>query len=299
MSDEDDGARRSIGLAMVLLDRDEVELDAARIASAHRELSPRAPALEEGWGEHDGEEAEAELESCFVRFADGQGRAFLAVLPPIPGGEAEAARRFSVGSLRDGAVEPPPHAAHVLVTLVGADGLEGLRRLTMVAAAVARATEATGVHWGGGHVTHDAAFFLDVAKDLGPDDLPMILWSGVSIARDARGPSLLSLGMEQLGQPELLVSAGRTEPRAALAFFFDLLTYAARRGAAVAAGETVGRSADERLPVRAAPSPVDPERTVWCVDLPGDADATRGGALLVALALLIAGAAGAWFVFLR
>lgn len=302
--DEDEAEDESagIGLTMVLLSRDDVTLDAAAIAAAHRELSPRAPALEEGWGD-DGEplEVEREGEATFIRFGDGQGRAALMVMPPIPGGEAEKARELSIAALRD---LPPmePQRAHVLVTLVGAPpGLDGLLRLTWLTAAVTKATGGHAVHWGAAPVTHDAEFFLDVTKGLGPDDVPIMLWLGMSVAGGDGGRTLLSWGMEaQLGIEELLLEVGAFDPPEALEFFFDLLLYAARRGAAVPAGETVGRTAGEKLAVRAAPHPVDPQRTVWAVDLSGAEPASGGGgACLVLLALLIAGAAGVWFMFLR
>ena len=53
-----------------------------------------------------------------------------------------------------------------------------------------------------------------------------------------------------------------------LEFFYDLLAYVARSGKKIAAGETVGRSATERLKVQYVPSPVDPETEVWLVELP-------------------------------
>jgi hypothetical protein len=49
---------------------------------------------------------------------------------------------------------------------------------------------------------------------------------------------------------------------------FDLLAYAAKRGAAVADGDTIGRSATEKLRVRHEPSPLGSGETVWRVDLP-------------------------------
>ncbi len=60
---------------------------------------------------------------------------------------------------------------------------------------------------------------------------------------------------------------GLTAPEALL-YFFDLLAYAIRPGAAVPAGQTVGRTADEKLRVRDERSPVDATKQVWRVDLP-------------------------------
>jgi hypothetical protein len=53
----------------------------------------------------------------------------------------------------------------------------------------------------------------------------------------------------------------------ALGTFFDLLAYLADRGEALPEGDTVGRSAEERLPVHYVPSPVDPSKKVWRVEI--------------------------------
>jgi hypothetical protein len=62
--------------------------------------------------------------------------------------------------------------------------------------------------------------------------------------------------------------APKSAGKDALATFFDLLAYLAERGEPLPEGDTVGRSADERLPVRYVPSPIDPGKTVWRVELP-------------------------------
>ena len=96
-----------------------------------------------------------------------------------------------------------------------------------------------------------------------------MLWSGVSIAREKDGRlSLLSLGMEQLNLPNLLVVAQESSGSVAIETMFDLLAYVAERGQALAEGDTVGRTDDERLPVRYVPSPVDSAKRVWRVELP-------------------------------
>ena len=77
------------------------------------------------------------------------------------------------------------------------------------------------------------------------DILPVHLWNGVSIAANDERVSLLSLGMKQLGQPNLKLTGPRAEGNELVGYFFNLLEYAAKRGTPVADGETVGRSADE------------------------------------------------------
>jgi hypothetical protein len=125
-----------------------------------------------------------------------------------------------------------------------------------------------GIYWGNAGATHDSKFFISVAGNLGV--IPRImLWSGLSIAREDNGRlSLLSLGMQQLNLPNLLLIVSDSSEKTSLETFFNLLAYIATRGKALAEGETVGRSADERLPVHYVPSPIDSEEKVWKVVIP-------------------------------
>jgi hypothetical protein len=123
-----------------------------------------------------------------------------------------------------------------------------------------------GIYWGSAGATHEPNFFRSVALD--PDSVWAMLWSGVSIHDDGKRVSLASLGMTQLGLPELELTAPREQGNDASSFFFDLLSMVAQSGQPIPEGETVGRSERERLPVRYQPSSVDPESVVWRVDLP-------------------------------
>jgi hypothetical protein len=187
----------------------------------------------------------------------------------VPDGEADDAARFSVGALGTGWTLAE-HRAHLVVVLQEQGvrpPFEGMTLFTRLVAAVTRASDAVAVYWGDAGATHDARFFVEVASD---GALPVLLWTGVSAAVDEDDRlSLLSLGLRQLGLPDLHLTAPREIGNDALPFFFDLIAYAARKGAAVPAGDTVGRNPGERLRVRHEPSPLDPDDTVWRVDLPG------------------------------
>ena len=79
--------------------------------------------------------------------------------------------------------------------------------------------------------------------------------------------SLLSLGMKQLSLPDLLLVAPQSADKNALGVFFNLLGYAVERGEPIAEGDTVGRTADERMPVHYVPSPTDSSKKVWRVEI--------------------------------
>jgi hypothetical protein len=188
---------------------------------------------------------------------------------PVPNGEAEAAARFSVSAIGTD-WKPAPHQAHLLVSLGDTKiptATERLSLFTSLLAAVANAASSVGVYWGSAQATHDPGFLLSTAKS--PDTVPRImLWTGVSLAHEKDGRlSLLSLGMSQLGLPDLLFVTKQADGGDAFATFFDLLAYVAERGTPLPENDTVGRTAAEKLPVHYVPSPIDSKRKVWRVDL--------------------------------
>jgi hypothetical protein len=196
---------------------------------------------------------------------------FVVLMPvAVPNSEADRGAQYSLSSFRD-QWRLPPHHAHLLVTFQGsslAPPIVRLSRFTSLVAAVVKSSPSVGVYWGRAGATHDSEFFVSVAED--PDiTLRVMVWSGVSVAHEEDGRlSLLSLGMKQLDQPDLLLVAGESSAADALATMFDMLSYAAERGAPPADGDTVGRTQDEIIPVRYVQSPIEPSEKVWRIEFP-------------------------------
>jgi hypothetical protein len=206
-----------------------------------------------------------------LEFEVNGAMALVTLMPvPVPNREADEAARYSISSQGTG-WKLPGHKAHLTVTLhqIGkVSAVEWLSRFTSFLAAVTEASRAVGVYWGNARVTHDPKFVLSAARD--PDIASRILlWTGISVAREPSGRlSLLSLGMDQLGLPDLLLTAPKAVGNDALPAFFEFLALVAERGSPLPEGHTVGRKASERLPVRYVPSPIDASKKVWRVDLP-------------------------------
>jgi hypothetical protein len=251
-------------LAFVLLETPAMPAG-ERVVAAFREI---APAAESPVAVEPGSDASS------LQLAVGRGGSLLVSLMPIPvpGREAEEAFAFSYSAGLDADGELAPHRAHLVVYFKDEPGrsrYEGLTRFTYLLAALVEASRATAVYWGDAGATHEARFFVERARKRDPD-LMLPLWSGVELVQE--GPdraSALSLGMRrQLGVMELRITAPQRNLGDHVLRMYDLLAYAARRGSAVADGETIGRSATERLKVRHERSPADPEQKVWRVDFP-------------------------------
>lgn len=199
------------------------------------------------------------------------GKAFVALVPlPVPNGEADDAARFSVPSFGSDWT-PASHEAHLIVTLADSadtSAIERVRRMTAVLAAVAKASDAVGIYWGDAGATHPPEAFYTLARERSLMTW-LMLWTGVSVAREADGrSSLLSLGLGQFDLPDLLLTAPSGDRGRALEVFFDLLAYLLERQSPIPEGDTVGFSESERWPVRYVQSPVAEGKRVWRVDVP-------------------------------
>lgn len=264
---------RPVHLAFVLLSEARSP-SAEAIIRCFRDLEPTRYRISEGVDNP----SSTTNEILSLRF-DTNETAFVAFMQkPVPHREADEGAQFSVSSLGSG-WKLPDHRAHLVVTCPTSgsslSAIDQLSRFTSLLAAVAKASPSVGIYWGNAGATHNSEFFIDVASN--PGILPRImLWTGISIARESDGRfSLLSLGMQQLSLPDLLLVIPERSMNIALETFFDLLAYIADRGQALPEGDTIGRTAEEKLPVHYVKSPVDKQKKVWRVELPKEREAPQ------------------------
>lgn len=215
-----------------------------------------------------GNDQDGEPASLLSFIGPGDAMLMAMLLPmPIPDREAEENVRYSLSSFKDG-WELPPYEAHLVVTMMGGTGspADTMSLFTAFIAALTATSSAVGVYWGNAGATHAREFVLAIAEE--KESAPrLMLWSGISIAREEDGRlSLLSLGMRQLGLPDLLLTPRTLPPGDAIMTVYDLLAYCLSLGKPIPAGNTIGRTADERIPVRYVPSPRDQSVTVMHVD---------------------------------
>lgn len=244
-------------------------LDATAIARAHSELNPHAPSLIAGSAKSGDEAAGLEL-----GYADGKGNLVVVIVDAaIPAGETEAAEALSVSRFAGASAQPfSTHSAHAIVALAPWDGstaIEELMRLSWGIAAIAKSSAAVAVYWGSGSVTHPAEFFTTGARNSENETMLLPLWLGVSYAPERSGVSFLTFGVRsQFQLLDLKVWSPNEDQHDALEYTFNLASYVIGHGNPIAAGETVGRTNDERLIVRYEQSPVRSTEQVMCVDLP-------------------------------
>lgn len=249
----------TMNVAFVLLSRPQLP-NPDDVVKAFPTFIPEGPSLRRGDGG-----GPPDLE-CLLFEIDPDSSSIVAMMPiAVPNNEADEAAQFSISTLGTGWVLPP-HQAHLIVTFQSSSPkLESLLMFTALLASVVETSQSVGVYWGEAGATHDPKFFVAAAQP-GTIESQMMLWNGVSIAGEPDGRiSLLSLGMKQLDLPELWMIGPKGNET--LGWFFDLLSYVATRREALPDGDTIGRTADEKIPVRYVKSPIDGSTKVCRIEV--------------------------------
>ncbi len=202
---------------------------------------------------------------------DGHTAAISLQPEPIPRGDLEGPCA-AAWYWPEAAAAVQGHQAHLVVGVLPVrplDRIEIAMLLTRVVAAVARAAGAAAIYWTPGRLVHSPGAFLDYARQMTREHLPLYLWIDFGVGRDADGSySLATSGMEALGQMEIEIAASRDHPRRLLDRLFNIAHYVLDKGLVLKPGETIGMSDEERIPIEHAPSFRDATMTVVRLEMP-------------------------------
>ncbi|MEM7015227.1 MAG: DUF4261 domain-containing protein [Verrucomicrobiota bacterium] len=262
--------RPNMQLAFVLLSEPRLPA-AAEIQTAFSEFGAPGQTLTESRDE-DGESKSDHGKEVLMLDVDGAGVAFVMLVPaPVPNGEAEASRDYSLGAFQ-GEERPPDHAAHLVVTMTVDDDAtptQGMIAFTALLAGVAKASPCTEIYCGNAGATHPRDLFLSLAaEDPGEIGAKIMLWNGVSRAMEPDGRvSMLSKGMHQIALPNLYLVVSQEGASDAFAWMWDILGYVAGRGEAIPAGDTIGASENQFIQVNYVNSPADDGSVVWKIEM--------------------------------
>jgi hypothetical protein len=159
--------------------------------------------------------------------------------------------------------------AHYIVTAMDMPADPRTRDPLMAAltAAIAGASPSVAAMLGTGVVFHRTEFFLDVVRSA-EGDLPMLVCIDVTqAAEDEERMSILTHGMQRYGREEFFVTCSQ-EGSGALDFVLSLAGWMLDDpDKDLPTGETVGRSAEEKITIQRVPSPLGEGPDVIRLDL--------------------------------
>lgn len=200
---------------------------------------------------------DAEKKDGCISFEFGDALVVIGLIPaPIPWSSLEGPCATSI-LWPDAADILKPHREHAVVTVSAeVDEIELSKLLTQVTAAVAAASlQALGVYWGNGALVISKDLFVETAKELLPDDLPLFIWVDVRAGRDGdRTSAGFTQGMAALGHMEFEAKNAPEPPGELRERLMTLASYVIENGPVISDGDTIGESEDERIRVAHADS---------------------------------------------
>lgn len=250
---------RQLRLAMVTL-AEPAPLDAAALERALEDVWPHHPPVRE-----------RTPKEGTLGFRLGSATVMLGLMPaPIPWRDLElvAATAFA---WPEAAQVLQAHTAHHVVSLTDgpSDCVESSMWLTRLTAAVALQPGATGVYWGEAPQVSSAQAFVAAARAMTRERLPLHQWLGFQMQRtpDGQRLSLATTGMRALGSMELELVEQQADAALLVERAYDVAHHLLEHGAVLKDGDSVGPSAEARVRVRHAPSVLNPQRTVYRLEL--------------------------------
>lgn len=222
--------------------------------------------------------AEDESGGNILMFAAGDGRAIAALMPvPIPWSDLEGPCATAwwwpeaTATLRS-------HTHHLVVSYLGGTSQPLARHvwLTRFVAALCRLTDAVGVYWGAGTLVQSTEAFTEAATTVSADEPAVHLWIDHRVEplggrtgwlRRKTGYRFFTEGMGAFDLPEMEIDRTTWKPEDVLDFTSGVVTYLVMRGEPIGDGETVGRTAGEKIAVRHAGSMFDRPGPVMKLDL--------------------------------
>ncbi|MEQ9325480.1 MAG: hypothetical protein RIF41_40310 [Polyangiaceae bacterium] len=161
--------------------------------------------------------------------------------------------------------------AHAIVAVPKLVGTPVQQDATMarIVAAVAKSMDATAAMLGRGVMFYLADIFVAAAESADPGQPPHEVTVDITVAPEGdRHVSLLTHGLSRYGREELYVKSNRAAIEDAMDFTWAMSRWVvADPDKRFPPGDTVGRSASERLVVQRVPSPADDGSTVVLFDM--------------------------------
>lgn len=198
------------------------------------------------------EPAEQEDENTLVFQCQGAMISVALMPAPIPGGEAE--RQAAKNYRWPGGVEQTKkHKAHLVVGLLnlGLTPVQAGRMMVKVLDSCCRQKGVLGVYANG--AVYQPQFYLDCARMLDDGGLPLfnLVWFG--LYRGEKGLCGYTEGLQNLGYDEIEALESAASPEELVNFLANVSYYVLTQNATLRAGETIGFSPEQKLPIARGP----------------------------------------------
>ena len=196
---------------------------------------------------------EKEKDGVYFVSAPSCDRAFFSILP-IAMAEEEAEKNAEANVFwPQGRQQLDGYNSHVAVgVLSGPESFSQLNiMLTRLARVALRVFNGIAVYWGEGAITNSSSVFMDMSRNMGPDNLPLYLWMRFQVVSPSEGAfELYTRGMAQFGLMDIEVEPCHWQPRELIGFVSNIASYLVNNGAVIKNGDTVGGDEEQMIVVR-------------------------------------------------
>lgn len=167
---------------------------------------------------------------------------------PVPNGEAEknAAMNYM---WKDAEKETKKHKAHIIVAVMGdEEDLEKKAKLYVKAVtSMCKQNNVIGINTNG--IVYEPGFYLEMAGLMKEDSMPLfnLVWFG--LVRSEHGFHAYTIGLDSFGKDEIEILDAEEDPETLRGFLMDIVGYVMDNDVTLHAGETIGLTEDQKLPI--------------------------------------------------
>jgi len=174
---------------------------------------------------------------------------------PIPGREAE---QFAMANYmwKDAVSETEKHKAHLIISVMGdGDAMEKAKLFVKTASSALKQDTVLGLYYNGAAV-FQPSMYRECAEMMRSGEIPLlnIVWFG--LFSDGKQAGVHTYGMRQFGKEEIevYVPKEKADLNAIRNFVFGTAMYVLKENAVLRDGETIGFSAEQKLPIKVSPA---------------------------------------------
>lgn len=186
-------------------------------------------------------------EEAFV-FEVGHMKVACAYMPlPIPNNEVEECCKYNL-LWPEAEQVVSQHKAHLIVSVMGAvDPIEGHVLFTQVTSSLLQLDNAIALYTS--PMVMSAEYYNRSAATLKENDLPVQLWVFIGLYQSQQQSSSYTRGLRKFGKEEIEIIQSQHSLGDVFEFMMHITSYIVSSNVTLRNGETIGFSADQRLPL--------------------------------------------------
>lgn len=193
-------------------------------------------------------EANGEVKDDILLFNVGNTMVTLSFISaPVPNGEAEANAKNNI-FWEDGVKKTSEHKAQMIVAVVGGkDAVKSAKLFVKVASSILKLENTIGIYKNPTVIPSD--MYIDVAQELKEDSFPLLDVIYIGMYRSDNGICGYTEGLKYFGKKEIEIIDTDVEVFELYEFLIDIANYVITCDVKLNDGETIGFSAEQKLPI--------------------------------------------------